>query len=37
MMKSGASKRTINNRMSALSSLFDHLCEKQILATNPVK
>lgn len=27
MIKAGASNRTINSRISALSSLFDHLCE----------
>ncbi len=37
LIKSGASNRTVNNRMSALSSLFNHLCEKQLVATNPVK
>ncbi|MEM6888149.1 MAG: tyrosine-type recombinase/integrase [Pseudomonadota bacterium] len=32
----GASPRTISNRLSAVSSLFAHLCEKQICAKNPV-
>lgn len=32
----GAANRTVNNRLSALSSLFDHLCEKQVMAINPV-
>ena len=35
MMKSGASNRTVNSRISALSSLFDHLCEKQLMSINP--
>lgn len=26
----------MNNRLSALSSLFKHLCEKQVIAKNPV-
>ena len=33
----GKSPRTVNNRLSALSSLFDHLVERQILRTNPVR
>ncbi|WP_125780971.1 tyrosine-type recombinase/integrase [Pseudoalteromonas rubra] len=33
----GYTNRTICNKLSALSSLFDHLCEKQIMPTNPVK
>lgn len=32
----GASPRTIANRLSAVSSLFAHLCEKQLCAKNPV-
>jgi site-specific recombinase XerD len=32
----GASPRTIANRLSAASSLFAHLCEKQLCAKNPV-
>lgn len=32
----GASPRTISNRLSAVSSLFAHLCEKQLCAKNPV-
>ena len=36
LTESGAKPRTVNNRMSALSSLFNHLCEKQIIAINPV-
>ncbi len=31
------SKRTIHTRLSALSSLFKHLCEKQIVSENPVR
>lgn len=31
----GASPRTIANRLSAVSSLFTHLCEKQLCARNP--
>lgn len=37
LIESGASNRTINNKLSALSSLFDHLCDKQLVQTNPVK
>jgi site-specific recombinase XerD len=37
LITSKASNRTVNNRMAALSSLFNHLCEKQIVTTNPVK
>ena len=36
LIQSGASARTVNNRMSALSSLFNHLCEKQLVQINPV-
>ena len=36
MLKSGASARTINTNMSALSSLFKHLCEHRTAAKNPV-
>ncbi len=36
LIEIGASPRTINNRMSALSSLFNHLCEKQVINKNPV-
>lgn len=32
----GASPRTISNRLSAVSSLFAHLCEHQLCAKNPV-
>jgi len=37
LISSKASNRTVNNRMASLSSLFNHLCEKQIVHTNPVK
>ncbi len=37
MVESGLSDRTIQTRLSALSSLFNHLCEKQIVADNPVR
>lgn len=37
LISSNSSNRTVNNRMAALSSLFNHLCEKQIIHTNPVK
>ena len=37
LIDSGASNRTVNNRMASLSSLFNHLCEKQIAPINPVK
>ena len=37
LIQSGSSNRTVNNRMASLSSLFNHLCEKQIVSTNPVK
>ena len=37
LKEQGYSSRSINNRMSALSSLFNHLCEKQLIATNPIK
>jgi site-specific recombinase XerD len=36
MHKTGASSRTINTNLSALSSLFKHLCEKQAARRNPV-
>ena len=36
LTESGATPRTVNNRLSALSSLFNHLCEKQVIAINPV-
>jgi len=33
----GMSDRTIHTRVSALSSLFKHLCEKQMVRDNPVR
>lgn len=36
LIELGHSERTITNRLSAVSSLFDHLCEKQLVPTNPV-
>jgi len=36
LAEEGASPRTIANRLSAVSSLFAHLCEKQLCAKNPV-
>lgn len=35
-LKNGASNRTINAGLSAVSSLFKHLCEKQVVEKNPV-
>jgi integrase/recombinase XerD len=35
LIAQGASARTINARISAISSLFKHLCEKQITKRNP--
>lgn len=35
LIKSAASPKTIHNRISAVSSLFKHLCEKQIVKRNP--
>ena len=35
MISQGASAKTINTRISAISSLFKHLCEKQITKRNP--
>ena len=37
MKESGQSDRTIQTRLSALSSLFKHLCDKQIVGSNPVQ
>lgn len=37
MDDAGLSDRTIHTRLSALSSLFKHLCEKQIVRDNPVR
>ncbi|MFO0734149.1 MAG: tyrosine-type recombinase/integrase [Candidatus Competibacteraceae bacterium] len=36
LTQSGASPRTVQNRLAAVSSLFQHLCEKQVAARNPV-
>lgn len=36
MVRRGASPRTIRGRLAALSSLFKHLAEKQVVAMNPV-
>jgi len=35
LMDLGATPRTVNARISAISSLFKHLCEKQIAHRNP--
>lgn len=35
LTKNGASPSTVQNRLSALSSLFKHLCEQQVLRFNP--
>ena len=35
LMKSGATPNTVHNRISALSSLFKHLCERQVVRINP--
>ncbi len=35
LIAAGASEKTINSRISAISSLFKHLCEKQITRINP--
>jgi integrase/recombinase XerD len=35
LIEQGASERTVNARISAISSLFKHLCEKQIAKRNP--
>ena len=35
LISKGASAKTINARISAISSLFKHLCEKQITKRNP--
>jgi len=36
LIQSGASPRTVQNRLAAVSSLFKHLCEKQVATRNPV-
>ncbi|MBK8508300.1 MAG: tyrosine-type recombinase/integrase [Candidatus Competibacteraceae bacterium] len=35
LIRSGASPRTVRNRLAAVSSLFQHLCERQITPRNP--
>jgi site-specific recombinase XerD len=35
MIMGGRTEKTIHSKISALSSLFSHLCEKQIVKTNP--
>lgn len=35
LIRSGASEKTVNSRLSAVSSLFKHLCEKQVANRNP--
>lgn len=35
LTQSGASPRTIQNRLAAVSSLFKHLCERQVATRNP--
>ena len=37
LKESGKSPRTINNRLSALSSLFNHLIQHQVIRINPVQ
>lgn len=37
LQRRGMSPRTVNNRLSAISSLFDHLIDKQIVKINPAK
>jgi site-specific recombinase XerD len=37
LIQSGASPRTVANRLAALSSLYDHLCETQHAAVNPTE
>ena len=36
LIQSGARPRTVQNRLAAVSSLFQHLCERQIATRNPV-
>lgn len=36
LIELGHSERTVTNRLSAVSSLFAHLCDKQLVPTNPV-
>jgi site-specific recombinase XerD len=35
LIRSGASPRTVQNRLAAVSSLFKHLCERQAASRNP--
>jgi len=35
LIQSGASPRTVQNRLAAVSSLFKHLCEQQVATRNP--
>ncbi|MGD0885372.1 MAG: tyrosine-type recombinase/integrase [Thermodesulfovibrionales bacterium] len=35
MIMGGRTEKTVHSKISALSSLFSHLCEKQIVKTNP--
>jgi site-specific recombinase XerD len=36
LIAKGASSKTVTNRLSAISSLFKHLCDKQVARLNPV-
>lgn len=35
LIRTGASPRTVQNRLAAVSSLFQHLCEQQVAVRNP--
>ena len=35
LVDAGASEKTVNTRISAISSLFKHLCERQVVRINP--
>ena len=37
LLANAMSNSSVTNRMSALSSLFKHLCDKQVVQTNPVQ
>lgn len=37
LIAEGKAARTVGNRMAALSSIFNHLCEKQLVTGNPVR
>jgi integrase/recombinase XerD len=37
LITEGKAARTVGNRLAALSSIFNHLCEKQLVKSNPVK